>query len=103
LKIMAIITPWDVYHFPAYPFGILTAPGEYQARMAHEILKDYYLNGAVVYIDNTIIYWRSEETFLPLVDQILSKLVEFNIRLKPSKWYFGMDHIIEFLGHVFGE
>jgi hypothetical protein len=28
--------------------------------------------------------------------------VEFNVRLKPSKCYFGMDHI-EFLGHVFSE
>ena len=42
--------------FPGLPFVVLTAPGEYQARMAHEVLQDYYLNGAVVYIDDTIIY-----------------------------------------------
>ena len=42
--------------FLACPFGILTAPGEYQARMAHEVLQDYYLNGAIVYIDDTVIY-----------------------------------------------
>ena len=92
-KITAIITPWSVYRFLACTFGILTAPGEYQARMAHHILQDYYLNGAVVYIDDTIIYGKNEESFLALLDQILSKLVEFNVRLKPSKCYFGMDHI----------
>ena len=70
--------------------------------MAHEVIHDYYLNGAVVYIDDTIIYGRNEETFLTMLDQILSKLVEFNFRLKLSKHYFGMDHI-EFLGHVFIE
>ena len=70
--------------------------------MAHHILQDYYLNGAVVYIDDTIIYGKNEESFLALLDQILSKLVEFNVRLKPSKCYFGMHHI-EFLGHVLSE
>ena len=38
------------------PFGISTASGEYQARMTYEILQDYYLNGAIVYIDDTVIY-----------------------------------------------
>jgi len=97
--VTAIITPWGIYRFLAYPFVISTAPVEYQTRMAHEVLQDYYLNGAVVYIDDTIIY---EESFLTLLDHILSKLVEFNVRLKPSKCYFGMDHI-EFLGHVFSD
>ena len=45
-KVTAII-PWGLYRFLACPFGISTAPGEYQARMAHEILQDYYLNGAI--------------------------------------------------------
>ena len=51
-----------VYRFLSCPFGISITPGEYQARMAHEVLQDYYLNGAVVYIDDTIIYGRNEET-----------------------------------------
>ena len=41
-KVTAIITPWGVYRFLACPFGISTAPGEYQARMAYEILKDLF-------------------------------------------------------------
>ena len=70
--------------------------------MGHEVLQDYYLNGAVVYINDTIIYGRNEESFLTLLDQILSKLVEFNVSLKPSKCFLGMDHI-EFLCHDFSE
>ena len=89
--------------FPGLPIRNFDAPGEYQSQaMAHKILQDYYLNGAGEYIDDTIIYGRNEETFLTLLDQILSKLEEFNVRLKPSKCYFGMDHI-EFLAHVFSE
>ena len=63
-KVTAIITPWGVYRFLACPFGISTAPGEYQARMAHEVLQDYCLNCAVVYIDDRIIYGRNEKTSL---------------------------------------
>ena len=73
-KFTAIITPWGVYRFLAYPFGISTAPGEYQARMVHEILKDFYLNGAIVYIDDTVIYGRNVEEFLNMVDQIVSQM-----------------------------
>ena len=54
---------------------------------------------AMFNIDNTIIYGRNEEMFLTLLDPILSKLAEFNVRRKPSKCYFGMGHI-EFLGLV---
>ena len=61
--------------------------------MAHEVLQDYYLNDAVVYIDDTIIYGRNVETFLTLLDQNLSNFVEFNVRFKLSKCHFGMDHI----------
>ena len=38
-QITAIITPWGVHRFLACPFGISTAPGEHQARIANEILK----------------------------------------------------------------
>ena len=52
-RVTAIITLWGVYRFLARPFGISTAPGEYQDRMAHKVLEGYYLNGVVVYIDDT--------------------------------------------------
>ena len=41
-KVTSIITPLGVYRFLACLFGISTAPDEYQARMTHEILQDYY-------------------------------------------------------------
>ena len=83
------------YHSIGCLPSISTAPGEYQARLSHEVLQNYYMNCSVVYIDDR----RNEETFLTWLDQIISKLVEFNVRLKLSKCYFGMDHI-EFMGHI---
>ena len=45
-----------VYRFLSFPFEISTAPGEYQARMAHQVLEGFNLNGAIVYTDDTVIY-----------------------------------------------
>jgi len=64
--------------------------------MAHEILQDYYLNGA---IDDKVIYGGTVECFQ---NRILSRMDAFNARLKPSKCSFGMQSI-EFLGHIFDE
>jgi hypothetical protein len=89
-RVTAIITPWGVYRFLSCPFGISTAPGEYQARMAHQVLEGYYLNGAVVYIDDTVIYGKNEKLFLEMLDMVLGRMVQFNVRIKPSKCFFGM-------------
>ena len=51
----------------------------------------------MVFID-TIIYGTNEEFFLTL-QKILSKFVEFNVRLNSSKYCFFMNQI-KFLGHI---
>ena len=86
----------------ACPFEISTAPGEYQARMAHKVLEGYYLNVAVVYIDDAVIYGKNEASFLQILDMVLDRMTKFNVRLKPSKCSFGMTSV-EFLGHIFDE
>ena len=88
-KVIAIIhpTPWGFYQFLVCPFGILTAPGEYQAGMAHVVLKEFYLNGAIVYIDDAVIYGSNVEEFMGVRDRILSQMEKFNVRLKPSKYF----------------
>jgi len=85
-----------VYRFLSFPFGILTAPGEYQARMDHQVLEGYYLNGAVVYIDDTVIYGGK------MLDMVLGRMTHFNVRLKHNKYSFGITSV-EFLGHIFDE
>jgi hypothetical protein len=73
-------------------FGISTAPGIYHNRMMG-IVGDLYMNGCVVYIDDIIVYGKSEEEFLHRLDKVLSRLVQFNVRLKPSKCNFGYSEI----------
>ena len=68
--------------------------------MAHQVLEGYYLNGVVVYIDDTVIYGKNKKLFLEMLDMVLGKIVQFNVRLKPSKCFFGMTSV-DVLEHIF--
>lgn len=37
-----------------------------------------------------------------MFDMVLVRIANFNVRLKPSKYYIGM-RLVEFLGHIFNE
>ena len=65
--------------------------------MAHQISKEFYLNGAVVYIDDTVIYGANLGTFLERLDLVLERMARFNVRLEPRKCFFS----VEVLGHIF--
>ena len=65
----------------------LASPGEYQARMAHQILQEFYLNGAVVYIDDTVIYGANLGTFLERLDLVLERMARFNDLRKLRKYF----------------
>ena len=54
-KITATI---GIHRFLARPLSISTSPGEYHARIAHDFLQVFYLNGAIVYTDGIVIYGR---------------------------------------------
>lgn len=99
-ELTTIITPFGLYKWTRCPFGISTAPGVYQDRMAHVILRDHVTKGCLVYIDDTIVYGKTEEEFLKHLEEVLQSMVKFNVRLKPAKCSFGCSEV-EFLGHIF--
>jgi hypothetical protein len=74
-----------------------------QARMAHEILKEFHLKlGAIVNIDDCHL-WRKCGEFPNYSRQgAWTDVIRYNVRLKPSKCSFGMVSI-EFLGHLFDQ
>ena len=58
------------------------------------------MNGCVVYIDDLIIYGKTIDEFLDRLERVLTVLAQHNVRLKPSKCFFGFTEIL-FLGHIF--
>lgn len=98
----AIITPFGLFRFKRCPFGLSTAPGVYQNRMAEIVLRDLIPEVCVVFIDDTIIKGKSVDGFLVNLEQVLERMRKFNVKLKPSKCSFGYTSI-EFVGHVFNQ
>eukprot|EP00595_Chromulina_sp_UTEXLB2642_P002028 CAMPEP_0196762882 /NCGR_PEP_ID=MMETSP1095-20130614/3014_1 /TAXON_ID=96789 ORGANISM="Chromulina nebulosa, Strain UTEXLB2642" /NCGR_SAMPLE_ID=MMETSP1095 /ASSEMBLY_ACC=CAM_ASM_000446 /LENGTH=1512 /DNA_ID=CAMNT_0042114961 /DNA_START=95 /DNA_END=4633 /DNA_ORIENTATION=- len=98
----AIITPWGNYVFTRCPFGVSIAPGVYQNIMSTKVLKDLYLNGVLVYIDDTIVYGKTVDEFLLRLEGTLKAMSDYNVRLKLKKCRFGYEEV-RFLGHIFNE
>ena len=48
-----------------------------------------------MYIDEKVVYGENDKN-LEMLDMILARMVPFNVRLKPSKYYFGT-RLVEFL------
>ena len=57
---------------------------------------------APVHINDILIYGKTVEGSLVVLEQVLSQMVAYNVRLKLSKCFFGMDSI-KCLGYIFDE
>ena len=66
------------------------------------ILKDISYKGAMVFLDDIIIYTRTFDEHLEILENIFLIFEQVNLKLKPSKCKF-LQEKIEFLGHVLSE
>jgi hypothetical protein len=98
--LLTIITPFGLFKWTRTPFGISTAPGVYQDRMANVFLKDLMYTACIVYIDDTIIFGETAEEFITNLREVFKLFVKYNVRLKPIKCSFGFQSV-EFVGHIF--
>jgi len=82
-------------------FGMTNSPPTFQ-NMMNDILKDIIDKGIViVFIDNILIFMEDEEHHDEIVEEVLKRLKENDLFLKPEKCEFKKE--IEFLGMIIGE
>ena len=82
------------------PFGLTNAPATFQ-RMMNETLAPFIDKFVVVYLDDILIFSRSEEEHKQHVREVLQTLREAKLYCKRSKCDFGMTEV-EYLGHFVG-
>ena len=97
----AIITPVGLYEWNTMPFGLMNAPAVFQRAM------DYMLAGAkwnhcLVYLDDVLVCSETFEEHLGHLDDVFSRMVRANFKLKPSKCRL-MPKELLFLGHLISE
>jgi hypothetical protein len=94
----AFRTRYGHYEYSVMPFGVTNAPGvfmEYMNRIFHSFLDRF----VVVFIDDILIYSKSEEEHEEHLRIVLQVLKEKKLYVKLSKCEFWMREV-SFLGHI---
>ena len=86
-----------VYEFPRMPYGLCNALATFQ-RLMQNCLGEWNLTYALIYLDDVIVFSRTEEEHLHCLWVIFARFLEHGLKLKPSKCHFLQDKIT-FLGH----
>ena len=94
---MVFVTPFGKYEVNMVPFGLAQDPAYFQA-LINNILKGLH-KFAVTYLDDIIIFSKSEEEHLEHLRIIFQRLKEASLKLKRSKCDF-MKAQIQYLGHL---
>ena len=96
----AFIVPMGKWEFKRTPFGLSQAPAYFQ------LLIDKVLVGcssfAMGYLDDIIIFSKSEEEHLQHLEEIFTPLRKFGLKMKCKKCSFFKKHI-QYLGHLVSE
>ena len=94
-----VLSSLGKYQFNRVPFGLTQAPAYFQ-KLINDILKG--CNFAMGYLDDIIIYSRSEKEHLELLEEIFTRLKAAGLKLKLEKCCFFKKHI-QYLGHLISE
>ena len=91
-----ILSSLGKYQFNRVPFGLAQAPAYFQ-KLINDILKG--CNFTMGYLDDIIIYSRSEKEHMEHLEEIFTRLRAAGLKLKLEKCCFFKKHI-QYLGHL---
>ncbi|TIA92768.1 hypothetical protein E3P96_04171, partial [Wallemia ichthyophaga] len=96
----AFTSRYGHYEFMVMPFGLCNAPSSFQYLM-NSIFQEYLDDFVVVYLDDIMIYSRTEEDHLRHLKVVFDKLRDNKLYAKLKKCEFLKDSV-EYLGHIVG-
>ena len=86
-----------MYEFLHMPYRLCNAPATFQ-RLMQNCLGKRNLTYTLIYLDNVIVYSKTEEEHLVHLRAVLERFMEHGLKLKPSKCNFFHTEI-SYLGH----
>jgi len=89
------------YHFNRIPFRLCNALATFQ-RVINEIFYDLIGKTMHVYIDDITIYTRTFDEYLRVLEEVLNRIKEHGIFLKPKKYTIAT-HELHMLGHIISQ
>ena len=94
----AFVTPDGCYEFLRMPFGMKNS-GVTLVRGMRRLLQD--MDNVKSFIDDLIVYTEDWDTHLQVLDELLQRLQQAHLVVRPTKCVFG-SRSVEFLGHLVG-
>ena len=91
-----VLSSLGKYQFNRVPFRLAQAPAYFQ-KLINDVLKG--CNSAMGYLDDIIIYSRTEKEHLEHLEEIFNRLRAAGLKLKLEKCSFFKKHI-QYLGHL---
>lgn len=92
----AFIVDGKLYEFNVMPFGSMNAPSTFQ-RLMDKVLAGLTWKQCLVYIDDILIFSKTFDQHLKDIDDVLSRIIDSGLKLKPSKCNFADDEV-DYLG-----
>ena len=97
----AFVTHEGLYEFSVMPFGLCNAPATFQ-RLMEITLRGLARHKCVVYLDDIMVIVRSFEDYLDNLREVLERLRQAGLKLKPKKCHL-MQSEVTYLGYVVSE
>ena len=94
----AFRTRYGHYEFLVMPFGLTNAPAAFMDLM-NRVFKPYLDTFVIIFIDDILVYSRSEEEHAEHLRIVLQTLRNKKLYAKFSKCEFWLEEVV-FLGHV---
>ena len=86
-----------IFEFLRMPYALCNAPATFH-RLMQNCLGELNLTYALIYLDDVIVFSRTEEEHLTWLRAVFERFREHGLKLKPSKCHF-LRKEIAFLGH----
>ena len=98
----AFVTHQGLYQFQVMPFGLCNGPAVFQRLMQRVLMGLNPTDGpdfVAVYLDDVLIFSQTLQEHLIHLRQVIGRLREAGLKLKPSKCHF-VRREVQYLGHV---
>ena len=92
------VGPLGFFECERMPFGLSNAPATFQ-RMMENCLGDLNLTWCLIYLDDVVVFSKTEEDHLVRLRSVFQRLRDADLRLKPSKCDLFRTQIT-YLGHL---
>lgn len=97
----AFVTKYGHFEYVTMPFGLTNAPATFQ-RVMKLAMRGLQWEICLIYLDDIIIFSKTFKEHVERVKQVLEKLHEAGLKLKPEKCELFQTEV-KFLGHIVNE